>query len=151
MKGLPRVRNKPSILVLCTGNSARSQIAAGFLELHAGDRFDVHSAGSDPVDAIHPLAIEVMAEKSIEIQGEPRDYRDLLESLEPSYVIIVCDAAARACPVWPGKTERLLWPFDDPAAATGPRADRIAKFREVRDDIEKRVLGWLVVRPSGAV
>ncbi len=137
------IRGRASILVLCTGNSARSQIAAGYLAKYVGDRFEVLSAGSEPAERIHPLAIEVMREEGIEIEGEPTDLRDYLGTLAPDYVIIVCESAARACPVWPGPTERLLWPFDDPAAAEGSDEERLAKFRAVRDQIHDKVRGWV--------
>ncbi len=132
----------PSILVLCTGNSARSQIAAAYLEEYLGDRFEVLSAGSEPAERIHPLAIEVMREEGIEVSGEPTDYRDYLGTLSPRYVIIVCQEAARACPVWPGPTERLVWTFEDPAAADGTEDERRGKFRAVRDEIHDRIRDW---------
>jgi len=143
-----------SLLVLCTGNSARSQIAAAYLEKYAGDRFDVHSAGTEPTDRIHPLAIEVMSEEGIAIEGEPRDYREFLGRLSPYRVIVVCDGAAKSCPAtWPGAgseaTQRLLWPFEDPAAAEGSSEDRLAKFRQVRDQIERKIRDWLETIPGG--
>ncbi len=140
---------KPSILVLCTGNSARSQIAAGYLERHVGDRFEVLSAGSRPADEIHPLAIEVMCEEGIELAGEPTDYRDYLGTLAPDYLILVCDGAAKECPaVWPGAIERLLWPFEDPAAAEGSEEERRIKFRQVRDQIHDRIRAWAAGLPG---
>ncbi len=139
---------RASILVLCTGNSARSQIAAAYLTKYLGDRFDVHSAGSEPAREIHPLAIAVMAEEGIVVGGEPTDYREYLGSLTPAYLIIVCDGAARACPVWPGPTERLLWPFEDPAAAEGSDEERLARFRVVREQIRDRIRDWAAHLPA---
>ena len=139
-----------SLLVLCTGNSARSQIAAAYLEKYAGDRFEVYSAGTEPAEEIHPLAIEVMREQGIRVEGEPQDYRRFLGHLSPYQLIIVCDGAARSCPAtWPGTTGRLLWPFEDPAAAQGTDEEKLAKFREVRDQIEARIKDWLQTIPGG--
>jgi arsenate reductase len=143
-------RRGRSLLVLCTGNSARSQIAAGYLERYLGDRFDVYSAGTEPAEAVHPLAIEVMREVGIEVTSEPEDYRKYLGKLAPYRLIIVCDGAAKACPaVWPGTTGRLLWPFDDPAAAEGTEEERLAKFREVRDQIDAKIREWGSGLPGG--
>lgn len=139
-----------SILVLCTGNSARSQMAAAFLERYAGDRFDVYSAGTVPASEVHPMAIEVMRERGLAIEGEPEDYRKYLGELSPYFLIIVCDGAAKSCPaVWPGSMERLLWPFEDPAAAEGTDAERLARFREVRDEIDLKIRTWLRTVPGG--
>lgn len=139
-----------SLLVLCTGNSARSQIAAAYLRKYAGDRFEVHSAGTEPADRIHPMAIEVMGEQGIAVEGKPRDYRDYLGKLSPYRLIIVCDGAAQSCPAaWPGSAGRLLWPFEDPAAVEGPDAAKLAKFREVRDEIDRRIREWLEALPVG--
>ena len=145
------MRRGRSILVLCTGNSARSQIAAAYLERYAGDRFDVFSAGTEPAERVHPLAVEVLRESGFEIEDrEPTDYRELLGKLSPYFLIIVCDGAAKACPaVWPGTMERLLWPFEDPAAATGSDEERLAAFRTVRDQIDAKIRGWLESIPGG--
>ena len=119
-------------------------MAEAFLQKHAGDRFTVWSAGSEPAAEVHPMAIDVLAEEGIDLDGHyPKDYREFLEGDEPAYVIFVCGHAARACPVWPGPAERVFWPFEDPAAATGTRAERLERFRDVRDRIEARVLSWL--------
>jgi arsenate reductase len=138
-----------SLLVLCTGNSARSQIAAAYLRKYAGDRFEVHSAGTEPVDEIHPMAIEVMREQGITVEGEPQDYREYLD-LVPYRLIIVCDGAAKSCPAaGPGTANRLLWPFDDPAAAEGSDEEKLEKFREVRDKIDRKIREWLGTVPGG--
>ena len=139
-----------SILVLCTGNSARSQIAAAYLERYAGDRFEVYSAGTEPADRVHPLAVEVMREQGFEITATPEHYRDYLGKLAPYFLIIVCDGAAKACPsVWPGSMERLHWPFEDPAAAEGTDQQKLDKFREVRDEIHHKIRTWLQSVPGG--
>ena len=134
---------RPSILVLCTGNSARSQMAAGYLRHYLGDRFEILSAGTRPAAEIHPLAIDVMREVGVTVEGRPKDYREYLGGVAPRFVIIVCDGAAKECPaVWPGAMERLLWPFEDPAAAQGSGETRRRKFREVRDQIDRKVRDW---------
>jgi arsenate reductase len=144
-KEAPMTDRGPGVLVLCTGNSARSQMAEAFLRLHGGDRFPVFSAGTEPAAEVNPLAVEVMRERGIDLSGHrPKHLRQYLGTLPIHTVIIVCDGAARSCPaVWPGARQRLLWPFEDPAAADGGEAERIAKFREVRDAIEAQVVEWL--------
>ena len=135
----------PGVLVLCTGNSARSQMAAAFLRRHGGGRFPVYSAGTEPAAAIHPLTVEVMRERGIDLAGRRPEHVDrYLGTVPVDTVIIVCDGAARSCPaVWPGARRRLLWPFEDPAAFAGSEEERREKFRETRDAIEERVVGWL--------
>lgn len=140
-----RAGSGPGVLVLCTGNSARSQMAAAFLRLHGGGRFAVYSAGTEPAAAVHPLTVRVMQERGIDLSGiRPEHLRRYLGTVPVHTVVIVCDAAARSCPaVWPGAQRRLNWPFDDPAAAEGSEDERLEKFREIRDAIEARVVGWL--------
>lgn len=135
----------PGVLVLCTGNSARSQMAEAFLRLHGGDRFPAYSAGTEPAAAVHPLTVKAMQERGVDLSGnKPKHLREYLGTLPIHTVIIVCDGAAQSCPaVWPGAQRRLLWPFEDPAAAEGGEAERLEKFREVRDAIEARVVEWL--------
>lgn len=133
------------VLVLCSGNSARSQMAEAFLRLHGRDRFAVHSAGTEPAAEVHPLTVRVMRERGIDLSGRrPRHLRDYLGTLPVHTLIIVCDGAARSCPaVWPGAQQRLLWPFEDPAAVEGSEAERLEAFRRIRDAIEARVVDWL--------
>jgi arsenate reductase (thioredoxin) len=141
--GAPHL-SKPAILVLCTGNSARSQMAEAILRRHLGDRFEVLSAGTEPAPRIHPLAVEVMAEQGYDLAGQrPKHLREYL-GVEPVHtLVIVCDGAAQSCPaIWPGVFERLLWPFPDPAAAEGDEAARRQAFRTVRDAITARVESW---------
>ena len=135
----------PGILVLCTGNSCRSQIAATYLSQFGGDRFRVYSAGTEPTDRVHPLTVEVLAEDGIDIGGAtPTDYREYLGKIPVHYLITVCGGAAKACPaVWPGVHERLRWPFEDPAAFEGTPEETIETFRQVRDQIKTRVRDWL--------
>ena len=126
-------------LILCTGNSARSQMAEGLLRhLDAQDRFEVFSAGTEP-SRVNPLAIEAMREKGIDISGQRSKSVDEFRGQDFDYVITVCDRANENCPVFPGRTERIHWSFDDPAAAEGERDARSAVFRRVRDEIEGRL------------
>jgi arsenate reductase len=135
---------KPIILVLCTGNSARSQIAEGFLRKYKGDRFIAASAGTEPKSQVNPLAVRVMSEVGIDISDHrPKDIKEFLGNAAVRHVLIVCDNAARSCPrTWPGTFSRTFMPFDDPAAATGSEAERLEVFRRVRDEIERAMREW---------
>lgn len=136
---------QPNILVLCTGNSCRSQMAEGLFRHLVGDRFSVHSAGTGPKPEVHPLAIEVMREIGIDISGQhPKDVKEFLGHLSLGYLIIVCDRANESCPrIFPGRWERLYWPFDDPAEFKGGRDEVLARFRAVRDEIRGAIETWL--------
>ena len=136
--------HKPNVLFLCTGNSARSQMAEALLRMHAGDRFDVHSAGTDP-KGVNPLTIKVLEEIGIPTAGlRSKGVTEFLGKLPVRYLIIVCSGADKACPaVWPGTVQRMFWPFEDPAAATGTDGQRLLKFREIRDQIDERICDWL--------
>lgn len=140
---------KAGVMVLCTGNSCRSQIAQAFLEKHAGERFPAFSAGSDPAPEVHPLTIEVMREAGVDLDGrKPRHLRDFLGTTPIHTLILVCDSAARNCPsAWPGVQQRLMWPFEDPAGFEGSDDEKLAKFREARDAIEARVREWVASLP----
>lgn len=135
---------KPAVLFLCTGNSARSQMAEGLLRKEAGDTFDVYSAGTNP-KGLHPLTIRVMNEMGIDVSGHrSKHLSEYLGVLNVRYLIIVCDQANNECPTtWPGALSRLVWLFEDPAAATGSEETRLAKFREVRDAIQAKIRAWL--------
>ena len=135
---------RPAILVLCTGNSARSQMAEAILHRAVGDRFDVLSAGTEPAERVHPLAVEVMAEDGYNLAAKrPKHLREYLGIAPVRTVIIVCDGAAKSCPaIWPGSHERLLWPFPDPAAVEGDEATKREAFRQVRNGIAARVQEW---------
>lgn len=128
---------KPTILILCTGNSCRSHIAEGILREHGGGNFEVRSAGSQPAGYVHPLAIAAMAEIGIDISGHHSKH--LGEFLERGVqtVITVCGNADQACPVFPGQVSRHHWPFDDPAHATGSDEERMMVFRRVRDEMAR--------------
>jgi arsenate reductase len=139
------MESKPNVLFLCTGNSCHSQMAEGFLRQLGGDRFTAYSAGTEPAERVHCLAVEVMAEKGIDISGqEPKNVGEYLGRLPVRHLIIVCDAANEKCPrIFPGMMNRLFWPFDDPAAFVGTPTATLEKFRTVRDQIEERIQNWL--------
>ena len=126
------------VLILCTGNSARSQMAEGLLREMGGDRFEVASAGVAP-SFVRPEAIAVMREVDIDISGHKSKSVDEFINQEFDYVITVCDNANEQCPVFPGNTRRIHWSFDDPAAAKGDEEQRLAVFRRVRDEIRQRL------------
>jgi arsenate reductase len=136
--------SKTRVLFLCTGNSARSQMAEAFLRRYGGDRFEVYSAGLEPERGIHPLTLKVMQEIGFDMQGHyAKDIREYLGKVHFGYLITVCDRAEQSCPIFPGMGVRLHWPFEDPAAFQGSEEEKLAKFREVRDQIEARVKAWL--------
>jgi arsenate reductase (thioredoxin) len=125
---------KKRVLILCTGNSARSQMAEGLLRHDAGDRFDVYSAGTTP-SRLRPEAIAVMGELGIDISGHRSKHLDEFTGQEFDYVLTVCDQANESCPIFSGATHRLHHNFEDPAAFQGSEAERLALFRRVRDEI----------------
>jgi arsenate reductase (thioredoxin) len=125
---------KKRVLILCTGNSARSQMAEGLLRHDAGQRFDVESAGTKP-GIVRPEAIGVMKELDIDISGHRSKHVDEFEEQRFEYVITVCDNAKEACPVFFGTAKRLHHTFDDPAALDGSEEERMAIFRRVRDQL----------------
>ena len=125
---------KKRVLILCTGNSARSQKAEGLLRHDAGDTFEVESAGTKP-GTVRPEAIAVMRELGIDIGGRRSKHVDEFAGLQFDYVITVCDNANESCPVFPGATKRLHHSFEDPAALKGTEAQRLALFRRVRDEL----------------
>jgi len=143
---------KQNILVLCTGNSCRSQIAEAYLRHLADEEFNVYSAGTEPKDEVHPVAVQVMHEVGIDISGQqPKGLKEFLGRLPVRYLIIVCRGANESCPrIFPGLSERLYWPFDDPARFEGGREETLAEFRRVRDEIRERVLEWLKSRTSAS-
>ena len=137
-----RYERKKSVLILCTGNSARSQMAEGLLRHLAGDRFDVESAGTI-ASFVRPQAIAVMAEVGIDITGHRSKCLDEFLGRPFDYVITVCDNAAENCPVFPGPAKRIHWSFEDPAEASGSDEDVLQVFRRVRDQIQAKLLGFL--------
>jgi arsenate reductase (thioredoxin) len=136
---------KRKVLFLCTQNSARSQMAEAFLRDLAGDRFEVYSAGSRVGEEIHPYAVEVMEELGIDISDQyPKGLRTYLGKVGFNYSIIVCARAEKDCPkTFPGVGTRLVWPFEDPRGEDVPEEERLARFREIRDEIELKLRDWL--------
>jgi arsenate reductase len=134
--------DKTRVLFLCTHNSARSQMAEGFLRAMAGDRFEAQSAGTEQT-RVNPLAIRVMAERAIDISEHTSKRYDALTPARWDYLVTVCDDANEHCPFVPGSVKRLHWSFEDPSRAIGDEAERLAVFRRVRDQIEQRLADWL--------
>lgn len=133
---------KPKVLFLCTGNSARSQMAEGFLRKMAGEYFEALSAGIEP-KGLSPLAVKVMSEIGIDISKQrSKDVREFLGSPIP-YIITVCDNAKEHCPIFPGTFTYMHWSIEDPAAAQGTEGEKLAVFRRIRDQIGSRVKGFV--------
>ncbi len=136
--------HKPLVLFLCTGNSARSQMAEAILRSRAGDRFEVASAGMEP-KGVHPLTLRVLEESGIDTRGlHSKPSSDFLGKVAVRTAIIVCERANQHCPrIYPFAGRTLYWPFDDPAAFEGTEAEQLQKFREVRDQVAARIDQWL--------
>jgi arsenate reductase len=125
------------VLILCTGNSCRSQMAEGFLRSFSS-KLDVHSAGTNPAQRVHPLAVQVMSEVGLDISAHTTKLVDKFVTDSFDYVITVCDHAKETCPLFTGKVlHRLHIGFDDPAEAAGTPDEVIAVFRRVRDEIRR--------------
>jgi arsenate reductase len=135
---------KNRVLFLCTGNSARSQMAEAFLRRYAGEYFEVFSAGLEP-KPINPLTIQVMAEIGFDISNQTsKGVSVFLGIVLIQRLITVCDQAEKNCPVsWPGVNQKLHWSFEDPAAFEGNQEEKLAKFRQVRDQIDLKIRSWL--------
>ncbi len=139
--------SKPKVLFLCTGNSARSQMAEGYLRHVAADEFEALSAGIEP-KGLNPLAVEAMGEIGIDIsRQQSKDVREFLGQAIP-YVVTVCDNAKEHCPIFPRTYSYLHWSLEDPAKATGTHDEKLAVFRQVRDAIAKRIQQELLNRVS---
>jgi arsenate reductase (thioredoxin) len=134
---------KIRVLFLCTGNSARSQMAEALLTKMASDKFDVVSAGLEPKD-VHPMTIQALQEIGIDwSQARSKTLNEYLGKVHFGYLITVCSRAEEKCPIFPGMGQRLHWPFDDPAAVHGSEGEQLAAFRSVRDQIEVKMVAWL--------
>jgi len=133
---------KPTILILCTGNSCRSHLAEGILRSCAGDILDVQSAGSQPAGYVHPLAIAVMKEIGIDLSSHrSKSWNEFIgQSVET--VITVCGNADAACPIFPGQVNRHHWPFEDPVHASGTDEEKLAFFRRVRNEIRRTFVAY---------
>lgn len=136
---------KQKVLFLCTQNSARSQMAEGFLRHLAGDRFAVFSAGTMPSDEVHPCAVEVMEEAGVDISDQyPKALSTYLGKEFFNYLIIVCARAEKDCPkTFPGVATRLAWIFDDPRGENVPEEETLDRFREIRNEVELKIKDWL--------
>ncbi len=134
--------SRKRILVLCTGNSARSQMGEGLFRAEGGDSFAVFSAGTKP-SSVRPEAIAVMKEIGIDISGQRSKSVDEFAGRSFDYVVTVCDNARDNCPVFPAGTARLHWSFEDPAAVEGNEDQRLAAFRRIRDQIHERVKAFV--------
>ena len=136
------------VLVLCTHNSARSQMAEGLLRALAADRVEVASAGTEAT-RVHPLAIRAMDEVGIDLRGHSSKTVDRFATEPWDFVITVCDAASERCPIFPGRTTRVHWSFEDPSAAEGSDEERLAVFRRVRDAIATCLRRWVTEQAIG--
>jgi arsenate reductase (thioredoxin) len=130
------------VLFVCTGNSARSQMAEGFARHLGGSQVDAHSAGIEP-SRLNPYALRVMQEKGIDISGQHSKAFEWDLARQMDVVITVCGHANESCPVLPPEVRRLHWPLEDPAAAIGSDTEILAMFRRIRDQVESRVRDWL--------
>ena len=128
---------KPTVLILCTGNSCRSHMAEGILKSVAGESLNVQSAGSNPAGYVHPLAIKALEEIGIDISSNSSKHMNEFLQQDVETVITVCGNADQACPVYPGQVNRFHWPFFDPAKAEGSEEDIYEKFKTVRNEIQK--------------
>lgn len=141
---------KPTVLILCTGNSCRSHLAEGILRAAVGDLLEVASAGSQPAGYVHPLAIAVMKEIGIDLSGHRSKHLQEFLHQPVETVITVCGHADQACPVFPGQVNRYHWGFDDPAHALGTEEEKRAVFRRVRDEIRRVFEGYAAGRRDQA-
>jgi arsenate reductase len=131
------------VLILCTGNCVRSQMAEGLLRHLGGSAYEVHSAGSKPNGYVSPLAIEAMSEIGLDISAHSSKSVTEFAGQPFETVITVCDSAAEHCPVFPGAPQRIHWSIWDPGAATGSHQEKLAAFRRVRDDLASRLRAFL--------
>lgn len=131
------------VLILCTGNSCRSQMAEALWRSEGEGSWESASAGSNPAGYVHPLAIQAMAEVGVDIAGNKSEHIDQYINEPFDLVVTVCDNAADNCPTFPGSTQTLHWPFDDPSHVEGSDEERLAAFRETRELIAKRIHEYL--------
>jgi arsenate reductase (thioredoxin) len=138
---------KESVLFLCAHNAARSQMAEALLRKHAADRFDVMSAGLEPT-SIHPLTARVMNEVGADLSScRAKGLDGFLGKTKFNLAIIVCERTQKNCPtIYPFAMQRLDWPFEDPAEAQGTEEEQLQEFRDVRDQIESKIVVWLATK-----
>ncbi len=132
---------KKRVLILCTGNSARSQMGEGLLKHLVADRFEVFSAGTHP-STLNPYAILAMAEIGIDIREQYSKSLNVFLDQEFDFVITVCDRAAETCPFFPGPAHRIHWSFPDPDAVEGSHQEKLSAFIAVRDSIKDHLMEW---------
>ncbi|MDM8520897.1 arsenate reductase ArsC [Anaerolineales bacterium HSG6] len=136
--------SKKQVLILCTGNSCRSQMAEGLINARLGNQYQAYSAGTKPSGYVHPKAIQVMAELDIDLSQNESQNLEIFKGQYFDYAITVCGSAKETCPVWLGESGEVVHiGFDDPADATGTDEEITAEFRRVRDEITEQVLGFL--------
>jgi arsenate reductase len=136
-------QEKIKVLFLCTGNSCRSQMAEAWMRTLGGDPFEVFSAGLEP-HGVNPYTIAVMDEVGYDMSDHrSKHIDDFIGKVDFDYLITVCGNADERCPVFPGMGTRLHWPFEDPAAYQGPEEQKIALFRQVREEIKEKIEAWL--------
>ena len=137
--------NKPRVLFLCTGNSARSQMAEAFLRAYAGEHFEAHSAGLEPKGFILPDVLEVMKERGLDMTGQTsKGVQEYLGKTIFAHTITLCGDAEENCPaVFLSMGKHEHWPFNDPAKVQGNEAERLAAVRIVRDEIDQQIIRWL--------
>jgi len=137
------------VLILCTGNSARSQMGEGLFRLEGGGVYEAFSAGTRP-SSVRPEAIAVMKEIGVDISGQRSKSVEEFAGQAFDYVVTVCDNARDTCPVFPGAAERIHWSLEDPAAVQGGEAERLAAFRRIRDRLRQRISVFLRERATGS-
>jgi len=138
--------SKQRVLFICTGNQARSQMAEALLRKHAGDQFEIYSAGFVP-SPIHPTVYRVMEEVGLDLDGQAaKGVDEFLNKMYFGILITVCEKAEERCPTFPGLGERQYWPVEDPVAVEGSEEEKLEAFRRARDEIEQHVLDWLESR-----
>jgi arsenate reductase len=143
---MPQANEAKRVLILCTGNSCRSQMAEGFVNYLLAGRWEARSAGTRPAGRVHPLAVRVMAEVGVDISGGVPEVVDRYLDESWDLVVTVCDSAKESCPTFPRPVDQIHLPFDDPAEAGGPEAEKMAVFRRVRDEIRDRLVTAVVQR-----
>jgi arsenate reductase len=138
------MKMKTNVLFLCTGNSARSQMAEAFLRKYGPGQFESFSTGLEP-KGINPLTVRVMEEIGFDMSGHwSKGIGEYLGKKHFEYLVTLCDDAEKNCPrVWPGVNQRLHWSFEDPSAFEGSEEEKLVKFRQIRDQIQDKVRSWL--------
>ncbi len=141
---------KKRVLFVCTGNSARSQIAEGLLRHISKGEVDAFSAGTEP-QPVHPLAVRAMGEGGVDISGQRSKSVTTFASDTFDFVITVCDRAKEKCPRWPGQVDYIHWSIDDPAAVDGPEDVRVKAFRKAREELRQRITLFLLANRIGSL